>query len=62
MEKWETALRYVVIIVATVLAMLVGDYLGYKIGRWKLAWITIGIALLSIIGFFIYAIVVSMSG
>ena len=56
----ETALRYVVIIVATVIAMLVGDYIGYKIGRWKLVWIGGGIALLSIIAFFIYAIVTEL--
>jgi hypothetical protein len=61
MGELETALRYVVVIVATVVAMLVGDYLGYKIGRWKLAWISGSIALLSIIGFFIYAIVVEFA-
>jgi len=61
MGELETALRYVVIIVATVIAMLVGDYLGYKIGRWKLAWIAGSIALLSIISFFIYAIVVEFA-
>jgi hypothetical protein len=60
MDELETPLRYVVIIVATVIAMLVGDYLGYKIGRWKLAWIGGSIALLSIIGFFVYAIVVAL--
>jgi membrane protein DedA with SNARE-associated domain len=61
MDELETALRYVVIIVATVVAMLVGDYLGYKIGRWKLAWIAGSIGLLSIISFFIYAIVVDFA-
>jgi membrane protein DedA with SNARE-associated domain len=61
MGELETALRYVVVIVATVVAMLVGDYLGYKIGRWKLAWISGSIALLSIIAFFIYAIVVEFT-
>jgi hypothetical protein len=61
MAELETALRYVVVIVATVVAMLVGDYLGYKIGRWKLAWIAGSIALLSIIAFFIYAIVVEFT-
>ncbi|HEX9975603.1 MAG TPA: hypothetical protein VGA82_00005 [Dehalococcoidales bacterium] len=60
MDELETPLRYVVIIVATVIAMLVGDYLGYKIGRWKLAWIGGSVALLSIIGFFVYAIVVAL--
>jgi hypothetical protein len=60
MDELETPLRYVVIIVATVIAMLAGDYLGYKIGRWKLAWIGGSIALLSIIGFFVYAIVVAL--
>ena len=35
--------------------MLLGDYLGYKIGRWRLAIIVGVIALVSIIAFAIYA-------
>ena len=60
MEELGTAIHYVEIIVGTVAAMVIGDYFGYKIGRWKLAWIGGSIALLSIIGFFVYAIVVAL--
>ncbi len=44
-------------IVAAVLIMLLGDYLGYKIGRWRLAVILGGVALVSIVAFAIYAAV-----
>ena len=37
MPELEIAIRVVEIIVAAVLMMLLGDYLGYKIGRWRLA-------------------------
>jgi len=55
MPELEIAIRVVEIIVYTVLMMLLGDYLGYKIGRWRLAAIGGGIALVSIIAFAIYA-------
>ncbi len=44
-------------IVAAVLIMLLGDYLGYKIGRWRLAAILGGVTLVSIVAFAIYAAV-----
>ncbi len=58
MEELQSAIRYVVIIVAAVAAMILGDYLGYKIGRMKLVWSCIVAALLTIIIFAIYAAVV----
>ena len=58
MSELEIAIRVVEIIVAAMLMMLLGDYLGYKIGRWRLAAIVGGIAIVSIITFAIYAAVV----
>ena len=53
----KNASTAVVIIVAAVVLMLLGDYLGYKIGRRRLA-VTVGIvALVSIVAFAIYAAV-----
>lgn len=52
------AISYVEIIVGTVAVLLIGDYLGYKIGRWRLAWIGGGVVLVSIIAFAIYAAIV----
>jgi len=57
MEELGTAIHYVEIIVGTVAAMVIGDYFGYKIGRWKLFWICVSIALLAIVVFAIYAAV-----
>ncbi len=61
MEELQSAIRYVVIIVATIAAILLGDYLGYKIGRMKLVWSGIVVALLAIIVFAVYAAVVLLS-
>jgi uncharacterized membrane protein YgaE (UPF0421/DUF939 family) len=61
MQELESAIRYVVIIVATIAAILLGDYLGYKIGRMKLVWSGIVVALLAIIVFAVYAAVVLLS-
>jgi len=58
MEELQSAIKYVVIIVAAIAAMILGDYLGYKIGRMKLVWVGIGVALLAIIVFAIYAAIV----
>ncbi len=57
MPELKSAIVFVEIIVGTVVALLLGDYLGYKIGRWRLAVIVGGIALVSIIVFAIYAAV-----
>ncbi len=58
MSELKNAITVVEIIVAVVLVVLLGDYLGYKIGRWRLAAIVGGIALVSIIAFAIYAAIV----
>jgi len=61
MEELQSAIRYVVIVVATIAAILLGDYLGYKIGRMKLVWSGIVVALLAVIVFAVYAAVVLLS-
>ncbi len=61
MEELQSAIRYVLIVVATIAAILLGDYLGYKIGRMKLVWSGIVVALLAIIVFAVYAAVVLLS-
>ncbi len=58
MDELQSAIRYVVIIVAAIAAIILGDYLGYKIGRMKLVWTCISVALLAIIVFAVYAAVV----
>jgi len=58
MPELENAITFVEIIVGTVVAMLLGDYLGYKIGRVRLATIVGIIALVSIVAFAAYAAIV----
>jgi len=58
MPELKSAIISVEIIVAVVLLILLGDYLGYKIGRWRLAAIVGIVALVSIVAFAIYAAVV----
>ncbi len=58
MLELKSAIMIVEIIVAVVLMMLLGDYLGYKMGRWRLASIVGIVALVSIVAFAIYAAVV----
>ena len=58
MTELKNAITVVEIIVAVVVALLLGDYLGYKIGRWRLATTVSLFALVSIIAFAIYAAVV----
>jgi len=58
MPELEGAITWVWIIVGAVAAMVLGDYLGYKIGRWRVAIIAGGIALAAIFAFAIYATVV----
>jgi hypothetical protein len=57
-EELQSVIRYVVIIVATLAALVLGDYLGYKIGRKRLVITCIVAALLGIIIFAVYAAVV----
>jgi len=55
MSELKSAITVVEIILGIVVAMLLGDYLGYKIGRWRLASIVGIIALAAIVGFAAYA-------
>ena len=54
----EVPNRAVVITIAVLVALLLGDYLGYKIGRRRLALISATIALVTIVVYTIYAVVV----
>jgi hypothetical protein len=55
MPELRDAISYVGIVVALIAAMLLGDYLGFKIGRWRLAAILGGIFLFIILAFTVYA-------
>jgi hypothetical protein len=57
----DTAVQYLVIIVGAAAAMLLGDYLGYKIKRRLLAMILAGVILLTIIVFTVYAAVYALT-
>ncbi len=58
MDDIATAIRIVEVVAAIAAAMALGDYLGYKIGRWRLATI-VGLAVLvTVIAFAIYAAIV----
>jgi len=52
------AITIVEIIAALAAAMALGDYLGYKIGRWRLATILGLVTLVTIVVFAIYAAIV----
>jgi hypothetical protein len=58
MSELKTAITCVEIIVAAAAAMLLGDYLGYKIKRVRLAVILGCIVLVAVVGFVIYAAIV----
>lgn len=51
----KDAIRFVGVIVAIVATMLIGDYLGYKIGRWRLALILGIVTLVTVVAFTIYS-------
>ena len=55
MLELKGAITGVEIVAGTVAAMLLGDYLGYKVGRWRLAAAVGGVILVSIVAFTIYA-------
>ena len=55
MPELKSAITVLEIIVAVAATMLLGDYLGYKIRRWRLAVIVGVITLVSVVGFAIYA-------
>ena len=45
MPELKTAISVVEIIVVIIVAMALGDYIGYRIGRWRLAAILGGVTL-----------------
>ena len=57
METLKTAISIVELIVAVAAVLLIGDYIGYKFGRMKLATYTLFTVLGVIILFAIYAAV-----
>ena len=58
MDDIAAAIRIVEVVAAIAAAMALGDYLGYKIGRWRLATIVGLVVLVTVIAFAIYAAVV----
>jgi uncharacterized membrane protein len=54
----EIARNTFIAIIAVILFMLLGDYLGYKMGRRRLATVLGAVALLTVVVFAIYAAVV----
>lgn len=55
MDELKTAITVVEIIVGIALVLIIGDYLGYKIGRMKLATYTLFTILALIVVFAIYS-------
>jgi hypothetical protein len=53
----ESGINWVEIIVGIMAAMVLGDYLGHKFGRMKIAIVSGSIALLSIVCFAVFAAV-----
>ncbi len=58
MDQLKTAITAVEAVVAVAAVLVVGDYLGYKLGRWRLASYVGIVTLVIIIAFAIYAAVV----
>ena len=54
----QTAINIVEIIVVVAASMALGDYLGYKVGRWKLVAALGIITLAAIVLFAVYAAIV----
>ncbi len=57
MPDLKSAITFVEIIIVVLVILLLGDYLGYKLGRGRLAMIVGIVALVSIVAFAIYAAV-----
>jgi hypothetical protein len=55
MPELKSAITLVGIIVGAAAAMALGDYLGYRISRWRLAVILGVVTLVAIVAFVIYA-------
>ncbi len=58
MPDLKTSITIVEIIVAIMVLLVAGDYLGYKIGRWRLASFAGIVTLVVVVVFAIYAAVV----
>ncbi len=58
MDQLKTGISIVEIVVAVVALLVLGDYLGYKMGRWRLASFAAIVTLVVIIAFAIYAAIV----
>ncbi|MBI2853047.1 MAG: hypothetical protein HYX84_08140 [Chloroflexi bacterium] len=58
MFELSAALNVLEVTIATLAVVTMGDYLGHKVGRWRLVMIAGGIALVAIIAFAIYAAIV----
>lgn len=58
MSELKVAITIVEVIVTALVVLLLGDFLGYKLGRKKLAAIAGIILLISIVGFVICAAIV----
>ena len=58
MSELRTSITIVEIIVAVAALLVLGDYLGYKIGRWRLASFVGIVTLVAIVAFAIYAAIV----
>ncbi|MBI2848108.1 MAG: hypothetical protein HYX83_02935 [Chloroflexi bacterium] len=57
MPDLKSAINIVEILIAALAILVLGNYLGYKMGRWRLAALIGIIALIIIIAFAIYAAV-----
>ena len=58
MDELKTAITTVEAIVAIAVLLTLGDYLGYKVGRWRLATFVGIVTLVVIVAFAIYAAIV----
>ncbi len=61
-DQVSIAIRIVEIVIAVLAVTLIGDYLGYKIGRRRLSLIVAVIALVTIVIFTIFVAVVKATG
>jgi hypothetical protein len=60
-NEFRIAANVIEIIVAVAAILVLGDYMGYKFGRWKLATVT-GLSVLGLVIIFaIYAVIVAVS-
>ncbi len=58
MDDLKLGITIVEIVVAIVAVLVLGDYLGYKMGRWRLASFAGIVTMVAIVAFAIYAAIV----